>query len=115
MLEEHSEFDGVISDDLSRIVRPCVNEPGPGAGIGAVIDRSQSVDRDRRDFLAEPLGARVNERVIYPVGAAVAARSACRICIDGAEAVRAGGHRELVNQRRRKGARQTQGRRAVGP
>ena len=101
-LDEDAEFDGVVADDLGRVVRPRIDEARPGPGIGAVVDRGQAVDGDRRQLVAVPLGAGKNERVIEAGGAAAASRAAGRIGIDRAQPVGVRREGELVDEGRRK-------------
>src|SRR5579884_1443071 len=97
---EDPKLDRVVVDDLRHVVSPGVDEAGPGPGIRPVIDRRESVDSDGRQFFGVPFCAWENERVIDAVSAPHAPRAAGRVVVDGPEAVRARGKRELIDQSR---------------
>src|SRR5713226_8098463 len=107
MFKHNSEFQSVISDDLSCIVGPTVDEPRPRAWIRSVVDSRQSVHGERGYFAGKPLRSRIDKWVVDAVGRSVAAWTAGRIGVDRSQTVGVGRQCKFVDQRRRESAGQT--------
>src|SRR5262249_31831468 len=113
--DDDAELDGVVVDDLRRIVRPCVDEPGPRAWIGTQVETTEPGDRRVRELLRKELRAGEEEGKVEAIGRALALGPAGRVSVNCALPVGVPRKGELVDEGRREGADQAQRPRAVGP
>src|SRR5262249_41885468 len=114
-LYEDAELEGVIVDDLRRVVCPRVNEPCPGARVRAGVDTGQPSDLKVRYLLRVELGPREKEWEIDAVGRALARGAAGRVDVDGPLPVGVPRKGELIDEGRREGADHADGPGAVWP
>src|SRR5262249_58185427 len=101
MLDEDTELEGVVVDDLRRVIRPGVDEPGPGAWVGTQVETTESCDGRVRELLREELSAWEEEGEVEAIGRAIALGPAAHVGINGALPVGVPRKGELVDEGRR--------------